>query len=254
MGAGAAAIARKCALTWRCGRAESLDSDWSPEGSETLSTSSDSLSDVASGEDAPAGDVHAGAPADSANRTSLAHDARARGQAAMPLHTGAADGRAAAEDEGQTGGGGARGLAPLSAAASGTATGQREERREGGRKVKGDVATSMERFAVVAALRKFAGGRPWLEKVVTDAACSMELLSTLHEHILSSERACILGLGDEGGREGSREEEMLGFVPSAEYLGVREGMLFREGVWGLGYYPLARVAGDHGGGWRTGRP
>ena len=252
VGSSIASIASTCALTWCCGRAESLDSDWShsSDGSETLSTSSDFLTDFASA-DAREGQVKAGAAGGSPNCTPPAQTAHAQGRTAAPMHRDAPDGPAATEDGTQTEREASAMAGPLASRHDGralaAAPGLREERRQRERIDKGEVAISMERFAVVAALRKFAAGRPWLEKVVTDSACNLESLNALHEDILFLERSRILGVDDVGCRDGDGGEEVPGFVPSAEYLGVREGMMFREGMKGLGYYPMARGAGEQGG-------
>ncbi len=250
--AGIATIARTSALTWFCGRAESLDSDWSngSDGSETLSTSSDFLTDFASA-DAREDQVKAGAAGDSPNCTPPAQTAHTQGRTAALMHMDAPDGLAAKEDGTQTEREASAMAEPLASrhdgGALGAVPGLREELRQREQIDTGEVVISMERFAVVAALRKFAAGRPWLEKVVTDSACNLESLNALHEDILFLERSRILGVDDVGWRDGDGEEEVPGFVPSAEYLGVREGMMFREGVKGLGYYPMVCGTGEQDG-------
>jgi hypothetical protein len=100
----------------------------------------------------------------------------------------------------------------------------------------------MERHWVVAALLKCAQGRPWLPHVLADAQASLDALVALHAHIVESERQRLVAAVDaspslRAGAAAAKDASPHDFIKSDEYLGVRRGMLFREGRCGLGYYP-----------------
>ena len=99
----------------------------------------------------------------------------------------------------------------------------------------------MERFTLLALLRRFVHGRAWLEPVLSDPATRLSSLKALHRHLVLDEKRRLLGVP----RDDS-SPDVRGFVASGRYLGERDGMLFRQGQAGLGYYPLLAARLDQG--------
>ena len=91
----------------------------------------------------------------------------------------------------------------------------------------------MERFTLLALLRRFVHGRAWLEPVLSDPATRLSSLKALHRHLVLDEKRRLLGVPHD-----DSSPDVRGFVASGRYLGERDGMLFRQGQAGLGYYPL----------------
>ena len=231
-----------CHTLWRCLTAvpvqiETLDSDWNPKDSETLSGSSDLLSSeyVSSSGNAALHLPHHNITARS-TMTALAQDTAARSRDDAAEGTGLA-GTCIAADCVPMKKADTRQVSP-STNESGGEEGVADEEKSG-RFL--EVEANVERFAAVAGLRKFVAGRPWVQHVVADDQTSLDSLVALHKHILQMERRKLVGLvtPSAGGVPGLAG--LQGFVESEEYMGVRDGMLFREGLGGLGYYPLAPV-------------
>ena len=191
---------------------ESDDDDWSPD-SDTLTDTSDLLSELASG---------ATETSNVAQRDSV-RDACLR-KAPMPANSVTAvlqpyeDHRAPSL------------RAPV--AHDEKPAGAREAQDEDGgcmevREVR------MERFTLLALLRRFVHGRAWLEPVLSDPATRLSSLKALHRHLVLDEKRRLLGVPHD-----DSSPDVRGFVASGRYLGERDGMLFRQGQAGLGYYPL----------------
>ena len=199
---------------------ESDDDDWSPD-SDTLTDTSDLLSELASG---------ATETSNVAQRDSV-RDACLR-KAPMPANSVTAvlqpyeDHRAPSL------------RAPV--AHDEKPAGAREAQDEDGgcmevREVR------MERFTLLALLRRFVHGRAWLEPVLSDPATRLSSLKALHRHLVLDEKRRLLGVPHD-----DSSPDVRGFVASGRYLGERDGMLFRQGQAGLGYYPLLAARLDQG--------
>ena len=191
---------------------ESDDDDWSPD-SDTLTDTSDLLSELASG----ATETSNVAQRDSVRDACLRKAPKLANSVTAVLHPNEdhrapSPGAPVAHDE-----------KPASAREAQDEDGGCMEVRE----------VRMERFTLLALLRRFVHGRAWLEPVLSDPATRLSSLKALHRHLVLDEKRRLLGVPHD-----DSSPDVRGFVASGRYLGERDGMLFRQGQAGLGYYPL----------------
>ena len=200
---------------------EADDDDWSPDISDTLTGTSDLLSELASG----ATETSNVAQRDSARDACLRKAPKLANSVTAVLHPN--------EDH--------RAPSPGAPVAH-------DEKPAGAREAQDEDSgcvevreVRMERFTLLALLRRFVHGRAWLEPVLSDPATRLSSLKALHRHLVLDEKRRLLGVPHD-----DSSPDVRGFVASGRYLGERDGMLFRQGQAGLGYYPLLAARLDQG--------